>query len=427
MRLVIVSQYFPPETGAPQARLFDLARRFVRRGHDVQVLTALPNYPGTEIQPDYIGRQNTVEWMDGIRVARVDVHVPKHKTFSSRMRCYLSFAAHARWHGLRLLHPADVLLMESPPLTVAFAAIPLAARLARRLVVNISDLWPESAVQLGLVGPGTALSASRWLERRMYRRADLITAQTDGIAEDIRRRVHSTPVVVFPNGADLDRYVGTGDRARVRQDWGWSDRTFVIGYTGVLGHAQALDQIVDAAALLREAPVHFAMFGDGPCRSTLEARILELQLQKQVHVYPRQPSSRMPALQAAFDAGIVPLGRARVLEGARPSKMFEILAAGCPLILCARGEAERVVHMTPGHPAALVTAPEEPAALAEAVRRLIGDPALCASLARAGRELVRVHFDREKIAIEMERVFERLLESAAHPRPAPSILPTAVD
>lgn len=409
MRLIIVSQYFPPETGAPQARLYDLARRFVRRGHQVQVLTALPNYPGSEIHPDYAGRQNTIEWMDGIRVARVDVHVPKEKTFSSRMRCYLSFAAYARRHGPRLLEPADVLIMESPPLTVALAAIPLAARLARRLVVNVSDLWPESAVQLGLVGPGPALSAARWLERRMYRRADLITAQTDGIAEDIRRRVPSTPVVVFPNGVDLDRYGVSGDRQRIRQEWGWPDRMFVIGYTGVLGHAQALDQILAAAALLRDTPVHFAMFGDGPCRSALEARILELQLQEQVRIYPSQPSARMPALQSAFDAGVVPLGRAKLFEGARPSKMFEILAAGCPLILCARGEADRVVHMMAGEPAALVTPPEEPAALAEAVRRLISDPALCHSLARAGGHLVRAHFDRETIAADMEHTLNDLL------------------
>jgi glycosyltransferase involved in cell wall biosynthesis len=421
--LTIVSQYFPPETGAPQARWFDLARRFVQRGHDVQVLTALPNYPGPEIQPAYVGRQNTIELMDGIRVARVAVQPPKDRRFLSRLRCYFSFAVNARLHGPRLLQPADVLLMESPPLTVAFAAVPLASRLARRLVVNVSDLWPESAVQLGLVGPGPALTASRSLERWMYKRADLITAQTDGIADDIRRRIPSTPVVVFPNGVDLDRYPAPTHRARVRQDWGWSDHQFVIGYTGVLGHAQALHQIADAALLLRDTPVHFALFGDGPCRADIEVRIHELQLENQVHVYPSQPSSQMPSIQSAFDAGIVPLGRAALFEGARPSKMFEILAAGCPLILCARGEAERIVNSPAGHPAALVTPPEEPAALAAIVRRLISDPALCSSLARAGRQLVTERFDRAKIAEDMEQVLERLLAHGGRARLKPATLP----
>jgi len=411
MKLTIVSQYFPPETGAPQARWFDLARRFVRRGHDVQVLTALPNYPGREIHADYVGRQNTIEWIDGIRIARVNIHVPTERTFADRIRCYLSFALNARRYGPELLLPADVLVMESPPLSVALAALPLARRVARRLVVNVSDLWPDTAVQLGLLGPGPLLTASRWLERRMYQRADLITAQTDGIADDIRRRLPHKEVALFPNGVDLSAYENLDDRALTRHEFGWSPDTFVVGYTGVIGHAQALDQVLDAAAMLKDAPVHFAMFGDGPTRGPLESRIAERGLHHAIRLYPRQATSKMPRIQSAFDAGIVPLANAAILEGARPSKMFEIMAAGCPMILCARGEAEAIVRRNPDRPAALVTPPEEPSVLAASIRRLLSAPDLRRSLAEAARDLVRTAFNRETIAADIEVLFERLAAS----------------
>ena len=198
VKLTILTQYYPPETGAPQNRLSDLAVRLAARGHEIQVLTALPNYPGKVVHPEYVGRENTLEWLDGVRVARVGLYVPRKKTFWTRLRCYLSFARNARRMGARLLIGADVLLMESPPLFRAWAGIHLSRRLGARLVTNVADLWPESAVEIGMLKAGPALWAARWLESWMYRRSALITAQTEGIVDDIRRR--------FPNGVDLAIY-----------------------------------------------------------------------------------------------------------------------------------------------------------------------------------------------------------------------------
>ena len=402
MRLVILTQYYPPETGAPQNRLSDLARRLAARGHRVEVLTALPSYPGDEILPEYRRRENTAEVVDGVRVARVGLYVPRRKTFARRMGHYLSFALNAAVHGPRLLGRADVVLMESPPLFLTLAGIPLARVLGARLVVNVSDLWPRSVVELGMLRPGPLLWPADLLEALMYRSAALVTGQTEGIVADIRSRFPRCRVELFPNGVDAAAYRRPLDRTGLRREFGWRDGDFVIGYAGVLGHAQALGQVLDAARLLADRPeAHFALFGDGPCRQELEARVGAPGLGN-VRVYPRQPAARMPHLQAAFDAGLAPLAKGKLFEGARPSKMFEIMAAARPVILCAAGEAPRVVAAAPGGPAGLVAPPEEPELLAALVRRLLDDRAGAAAMGRRGRELVFRDFDRDAIAGRVE-------------------------
>lgn len=402
MKIAILTQYYPPETGAPQNRLSDLARRLVALGHRVEVLTALPSYPGDVVHPEYLGRENTAETIDGVRVARVGIFVSARRTFWRRMTNYLSFAWNAWRNGTRLLSHADVLLMESPPLFLALAGVPLARKLGAALVTNVSDLWPRSAVELGMIRKGPALWASSALEKWMYGSSALVTGQTEGIVEDIRRRFPGKKVLLFPNGADLEAFRGPLDREGVRREFGWEDGLFVIGYTGILGHAQALGQVLDAARLMGPvAGVHFALFGDGPCREGLARRIQTEDL-RTVRLYSRQPGRRMPHIQAGLDAGVVPLAKSSVFEGARPSKMFEIMAAARPLLLCARGEAVKIMESAPGGPAGVAASPEEPAELAECVRRLAADPRLAREMGARGSALVRERFDRERIALDLE-------------------------
>jgi glycosyltransferase involved in cell wall biosynthesis len=237
----------------------------------------------------------------------------------------------------------------------------------------------------------------------------LVTGQTVGIIEDIRRRFPDKKVLLFPNGVDVGAFAGPLDRAGVRQEFAWAEGVFVIGYTGVLGHAQALGQVLDAAKLLgSDFPVHFAFFGDGPCREELVRRI-EGEGLRTAKVYPHQPTVRMPHIQAALDAGLVPLARGSLFEGARPSKMFEIMAAGRPLVLCARGESVQVMASAPGGPAGLAAPPEEPVHLAECVRSLVSDRPRAREMGARGASLVRERFDRERIALDLEAALLKLV------------------
>jgi glycosyltransferase involved in cell wall biosynthesis len=422
MRLVILTQYYPPETGAPQNRLSDLARRLAARGHDVQVLTALPNYPGDAVHPAYVGRENSVEEIDGVRVARVGLYVPRQKTFSRRVASYLSFAFNAARFGRRLVGSADVLFMESPPLFIALAGVPLARQLGARLVTNISDLWPASAVELGFIGRGPALYLAERLERWMYRHSDAISVQTEGIARDIQRRFPAKRVVLFPNGVDLARYDAPVNVERLREAYGWRPNQCVVGYTGVIGHAQALDQVLDAARRLQpQDDVVIALFGDGPCRGDLERRIAAERIPF-VRFYAREATERMPQIQAAFDVGLVPLAKARIFEGARPSKMFELMAAAKPVLLCGRGEAADILGAAI-EDAGIAVPPEDPAALAAALRRFAQNREWAAAMGLRARDRVRTAFDREQIA----RAIERLFLSVSRERPSVASAAAAVE
>lgn len=405
VRLLILTQYYPPETGAPQNRLSDLARRFDERGHEVEILTALPNYPTNQILPGYEGRENEHDAIDGIRVARVGLHVPKDKSTKERIRCYVSFAMNALWHGPRLVSRPDVILMESPPLTVALAGVRLARYFSAPLVSNISDLWPASVVELGLAVPAPMIWGATRMEHWMYNRSALVFGQTDGIVENIRARVE-TPVRLFPNGVDLDAYDGVLRRDAVRERFGWEPGQFVVGYAGVLGMAQALDQVLDAAVMVRDLPdLHIAVFGDGPERERLVDRV-EREAITNVTLYGRQPREEMPHIQAAVDASLVPLAKGPLFEGARPSKMFEIMAAARPLVVCACGEAAAITEAAPGGAAGVVVPPEEPAKLAQALRWLQYHREEAAVMGKRGCELARTHFDRSQIALQIEAILE---------------------
>lgn len=410
MKLTILTQYYPPETGAPQNRLHDLARRFHSFGHHVEVLTALPNYPGNRIYSGYEKRSGMREIIDGVEVCRVGLFVPHRKTLLGQLLAYTTFSFNAWRRGARLLHSSDAVLMESPPIFLSPAAVHLAHRLGALLIINVSDLWPQAVVDLGKIRPGPALWAARKLEAWMYRKADAIFGQTEAIVADIHSRFSKKEVFLFPNGVDTGRYDVIDTRVDTREQFGWDDGTFVVGYTGVFGHSQALDQVVTAALHLEKKGVSdilFALFGDGAVRSRLEERIHRENVEN-IKIYPHQPADRMPSIQAAFDAGLVPLAKGKVFEGARPSKMFEYMAAGIPLVLCARGEAVQVMN-GPGGNCGVAVDPESPEKLAQALLHLSRNREEARRMGKRGKENVRLYFDREAIAKKIETNVMRMI------------------
>jgi glycosyltransferase involved in cell wall biosynthesis len=415
MNIVFLTQYYRPEVAAAASRLSDLARRLAARGHRVDVVTAVPSYPGTEVFPEYRRRAPVTEVMEGVTVHRSALYVARRRTFSRRLRSYLSFAGHAALLGRRRVRTADIVLMESPPLFLAPTGVYLARRLHARLVANISDLWPQTAVALGMV---RSQLLTRWagrLEAWMYRQASLVTAQTEGIVASIRERFPDRSVRLFPNGVACEAYAGPLDRQGVRAELGWRDDQLVLAYTGLLGHGQALSQVIDAAKLLEHVGgLHFALIGDGPCRDDLKARARDHRLPN-LAFYPVQPSARMPHVHAATDAGLVTLARHKLFQDARPSKLFEVMAAARPVILAAAGESVHLVMDASGGPAGLVAEPENPSDLAAKVLMLLADREEAARMGQRGRRHAFARFDRGRIAAHVEALFVALLRDAPLP------------
>lgn len=403
MRIILLTQYFPPEVGAPQNRLFAMAKGLRDKGAEVEVLTAMPNYPDMRIHAGYRGRWSAREEMDGLSVHRVWLFVSKGRGLVARLLNYFSFVFTALVYGLFKLRRADVLLVESPPLFLGITAMWLARAKGAKLVFNVSDLWPESAVQLGLVTNKLAIGLSERLEMRCYRRAALITGQTMGIVDNIRARCPDKTVLWIPNGVDIDLVEGIDGAHEARARQGIPADAFVLAYTGIIGHAQGLEVVLRAAERLRDRPeVLFLLVGEGPERAGLMALAREKELPNVRFIDP-MPRREVLALVAACDGVVVPLRRNKLFEGAIPSKIFEALALGMPLLLGVEGEARRL-FIEEGR-AGLAFTPEDAASLDQAVRRYLDDASLRAGHGANGARYVREKFDRRRIT---ERLWDGL-------------------
>lgn len=404
MKLAILTQYYPPEIGAPQARLAALAQCFVRRGHDVTVLTAMPSYPRGRIYPGYGGflREET---LDGARILRTAVYPTQSADTARRLANYLSFTFSAACVGTVRLGRPDMILVESPPLFLGLTGAWLSRLTGARLVFNVSDLWPASAVHLGRLRAGsTAHRLSAWLERFCYRRADLVTGQSREIVDDIARRHPECGTYHLSNGVDTETFGPERTSPRARALLSTNGRCVAV-YAGLHGIAQGLDLVIEAGAHLPAgSPVDLVFVGDGPERERLVATARERGAR--VRFLDPRPHAEMPSLLASADIVIVPL--VTHLPGAVPSKLYEAMASARPVILVAEGEAARIVQQ---HGAGLVVRPGDAAGLRRALLDLADDPVLRARLGANGRAAAVQRYDRKRIG----NAFVDLLEQRYRP------------
>jgi glycosyltransferase involved in cell wall biosynthesis len=362
VKILILTQYYPPEIGAPQNRLHELAVRLQANGVEIEVLTALPNYPKMEVQEGYRKGRNREEIIDGIPVHRAWIYVSKSKGIIARLLNYFSFVWTSYWRG-RKLKAFDYLIVESPPLFLGYTAMALSKKLKANLIFNVSDLWPESAEKLGIVQNQLFLKLAYQLEAKCYKRASLITGQTQGIVADISKRFATKEVYWLPNGVNIDFYnPGHIDEGDFRQKHGFSTGDILFFYGGILGHAQGLEVILHAANLLTDLPkVQFILQGSGPEKEKLQNLKSALKLTN-VHFLEPVAKQEMPAVLKAIDVALVPLKKLPLFEGAIPSKVFEALAMEVPLLLGVDGEARK--HFIDNAEAGWFFEPENETALA---------------------------------------------------------------
>ena len=398
MKIIVLTQYYPPEAGAPQNRLSSMAAAFNEMGAEVTVLTAMPNYPEMVVHEGYRRKFHVREELDGITVHRSWIHASRGRSLFARLMNYFSFVFTSLVTGLFVLRRSDVLLVESPPLFLGISAMLLARVKRANLVFNVSDLWPESAVQLGLVKNRVMIGLSTWLEMRCYRRAALITGQTQGIVQNIQLRCPDRKVLWVPNGMDV-RAVELAGRslapAAIRMRHGLAGGDMVVAYAGILGHAQGLEVVLQAARLLKDRPdIAFIIVGDGPeKRKLLEMK--EAMGLAQVRFLGRMPRQELLELYRTVDVVVVPLRRNDLFKGAIPSKIVEALAMEKPVLLGVEGEA--CALFIDDARAGLAFTPEDPASLADAVLHYYGDRTLLRVHGASGARYVRERFDRAKI------------------------------
>jgi len=404
MRLLTLSQWYIPE---PDIKIHLLGRGLVARGHQVASITGFPNYPQGCIYPGYHQRLWQWENMDGVRVLRLPLYPDHSRSSLRRVLNYLSFAASASLLGPLLSGPADVMWVYHPPLTVGIPAWWIGLLRCVPFVYEVQDMWPETLAVTGMMPPAWAVPWISRLAQFIYRHAAAITVISPGFKRNlINKGVPAEKIHVIPNWADEEIYRPVPRDETLAAEHGLAERFNVI-YGGNLGAAQALDNVLEAAALLRDLPgVQFVLIGDG----VDEVRLREIAQERgldNVRFIARQPAERMPYFFALADALLVHLKRDPLFEITIPSKTIAYLACGRPILSCVAGDAAEVVQSAG---AGLVCPPEDPAALAQAVRDLYAMSAdQREAMGHSGRHAFLANYTR---AVLVDR-YEALLRDVA--------------
>ena len=387
MKFLILTQYYPPEIGASQTRLAAFAKQLVLAGHSVEVLTALPNYPTGKIFSEYKKRWLLSEKRDGITVHRSLVYASSGAGLK-RMLNYGSFVGTSLLAMGRVRKP-DWIFVESPPPSLALSALFVGIIWRVPVIVNVADLWPDSARAMGLLRDGLFLRFLEKLERFVYRHARLVNAVTEGIRRRLieDKGVALAKVTFLPNGVDPEIFRPLPPDESLKQQLQLSGSKIVL-YAGTHGYAHGLEHVLDCAKILAEQNIHFLFVGDGSEKPRLMKRADKLQL-KNVTFSDPVASNQLPRYFSIADCGLVPQRKLPLFEGNRPAKMFSAMACAKPIVFSGEGEGACLVSDAR---AGLLVPPEDPIAMAAAIREIMTNPSLARELGQNGREFVRSNF-----------------------------------
>ena len=391
-----------PEPNAAATRVYERACYWAKDGHQVTVITQAPNFPEGRLLQGYENRWRQVEEISGIRVIRVKTYIAPNRGIIRRTMDFLSFMATGFWAGLSGPKP-DVVAATSPQFFAAVAGAMVGAVRRVPFVFELGDLWPASIAAVGAVRSNLALRLIEKLELRLYRRSEAVVALTGAFKENlVGRGIAPEKIAVVINGVDTWRYGPAEKDQGLAREWGLEE-CFVAGYVGTHGMAHALGNVLDAAERLKDKDaIRFLLVGAGAERDRLIADAERRGL-KNVIFMPMQPKEMMPKIWGLCDVALVHLKNDPVFAGVIPSKIFEAMASGVPVLLAApEGEASRIIAEDG---AGLHVAPEDPGALADAVVAFEGDPARLRALGEKGL-LAAPNHSRETQARQMAAVLE---------------------
>ena len=401
MRVLLVHQAFVSPREAGGTRHFELGRRLARAGHEMTIVAGSLSY----LTGRRVGAAGE-ETHDGMRILRAYTHPGLHRSFGWRVVSFVSFMVSSAWRGL-CAGRVDLVMGTSPPIFQAVSAWAIAALRRRPFLLEIRDLWPEFAVDMGVLTNPVIIAAARRLERFLYRAADHIVVNSPAYRDYLAGKgVARERITLVPNGVDPCMFDPGARGERLRRQWNL-DGKFVVTYAGALGPANDIPTILRAAELLSDEPdVHFLLVGDGKERPTLERMAGELGLTNVSFVGPL-PKSEMPEALAASDACVATLKDIPMFRTTYPNKVFDYMAAGRPTILAIDGVIREVVEAAGG---GIFVEPGSPEDLARAVRSLAGNPEKAEAMGRAARDYVARHFHRDRQAELLTRLVEKLVQ-----------------
>lgn len=402
MRILFTSYFCPPEVSAPASRVFDNAARLAAMGHEVTILTGLPNHPLGKVFGGYRWKPYQTETLGGVHVVRVGSWIAPNTTAVNRLKSYVSLMTAQVLGGLAT-GPADVVVGTSPPLFQALAGQLLASAKRCPFVFEVRDLWPENMVAVGAVRSGRGIRLLAAIERRLYTKAARMVVVTHGFRDYYRDKgVPEDRIEVVTNGVDLDEYRRVPYPESLARELGLEGK-FVAGYLGTVGINHGLRTMIDAAEILKgHDDVRIVVVGDGAERAGLEAEARSRGLSNLLFLGER-PRSAMPEFHALCDAVLILLKNAPYFHRVIPSKIFVCMGLERPILIGVDGEARRIVEAAG---AGLFVEPENAAAVAAKILEMQAMKAegRLELLGIAGRAHVERHYDRDRLAGSLERV-----------------------
>jgi glycosyltransferase involved in cell wall biosynthesis len=405
MHILFLTENFPPEGNAAASRVFERARYWAAWGHRVTIITTAPNFPSGKLHEGYTNSWRKTEIIDGIRVVRVKSFIAANEGFLLRTLDFTSFMLTSVPSALLEARP-DVVVATSPQFFTAIAGWQVGMLRRIPFVMELSDLFSASIVAVGAMKRSRLVALIERLEAFIYRRSRAIVALTEAFKTDlVAHGVDQGKISVVINGVDLPRYSPRPRNAALAAELGLTNQ-FVVGYLGTHGMAHGLGAVLDAAEMMRgDESVRFLLAGAGADKAKLVEAAGRRQLTNVVFM-PAQPKAIMPEVWSLCDVALIHLKNQPVFETVIPSKIFEAMAMGLPLLASIpRGEATRIIE---SEKAGLVVPPEDPASLVAAVRRLRDDPPFrracgASSLAAAPT------YSRERQARSMLQVLEQVV------------------
>lgn len=406
MHILFLTDNFPPEVNAPASRTHEHARQWVAAGEQVTVITCAPNFPRGRVFEGYKNHLWQQEMVDGIRVIRVWSFITANEGFAKRVLDYLSYMLTAFVASL-FVRRVEIVVATSPQFFTAVAGCACAFLKRVPFVFELRDLWPESIKAVGAMKESPVIRALESLEMMLYRRAALIVSVTNSFRDTlIRRGIPGEKIDVITNGVDIARFTPRPKDQALEKALGF-EGCFVAGYVGTHGMAHALETLLAAMQTLRDHPhgrhIRMLMLGDGARKAELQAEALRLGLSniRFVDTVPKEDVARYWSL---LDVSVIHLRRTELFTTVIPSKLFECMGMGIPVLHGVAGESAGIVQRDS---VGLVFEPENAAELAAGLLRLQSDPALRGSMSQAARG-ASAKYGRDALARSMLEALHRI-------------------
>lgn len=406
MHILFLTDNFPPEVNASATRTFEHARNWVEKGHKVTVITCAPNFPEGKVFEGYKNRWLSKNRVEGIDVWRVKTYIAANEGFIKRIIDFASFMLSSLFFGLFTLK-VNVVIGTSPQFFTVVSAWTLAKLKQVPFVFELRDIWPASITAVGAMKRGWIINVLEKLELFMYRQADLIISVTHSFKSELKNRgVSADRIKVVLNGVDLKRYNPLQEKDEYLADKYKLNNKFVIGYIGTHGLAHALENVIEAAELIKkEDNIRIIFVGGGADRARLE-KIVSERGSKNIVMISRQPKDKMPQIWSLCDVSLVHLKDVPLFKTVIPSKIFESMAMGLPILMAVpAGEATDIIEE---YKAGINVSPECPKELSEKFLALAKDKELVKALSYKSLDAAR-NFDRKKLASEMLNHIEELV------------------